>query len=61
MLEGYIYIETTLSRKKELEPIVIYQDESYVASYNIWVQMGGDQPDSFNEIGRTSRFEFTYK
>lgn len=42
--EGYIHIETTLSQKKEREPIVIYQDEYYDMNYKAWLQMGGDAP-----------------
>ena len=43
--EGYIHIETTLSKKKENEPYVVYQAPSYGVNIQAWENLGGDEPD----------------
>jgi len=43
--EGYIHIETTLSKKKEIEPFVLYQAPSYNANIMAWNNLGGDEPE----------------
>lgn len=39
--EGYIHIETTLSKNKENEPYVLYQAPSYDVNIKAWESLGG--------------------